>query len=111
MDLRVNKTLCAVYVEEMAETGVKIKLEEGKPIEASTDMGNVSYVVPSFHGAFVIPTSPDVSAHNPRFAACAGTDAAHAEAMKCAHGMAMMALRCLMDDYIAEKVRKDFANV
>lgn len=107
-DLRINSTLCKTYVEDMAHFGLKIKQEEQIPFEASTDMGNVSYVVPSFHGAFPVPTTPDVAAHNPKFAACAGTPEAHLSALNCAKGMAMMAIRVLTDDSIAEGARKDF---
>ena len=107
-DLRINSSLCKAYVEDMAHLGLKIKEEEWTPTEASTDMGNVSHVVPSFHGAFPIPTTPDVSPHNPKFAACAGTEEAHVSALNCAKGMAMMAIRVLTDDGLADNARKDF---
>lgn len=77
-------------------------------MNASTDMGNVSHLVPSFHGAFIIPAGPEISAHNPGFAACAGTDEAHKAALTCAKGMAMLALRVLVDDEIARRARMDF---
>jgi len=77
-------------------------------MNASTDMGNVSHLVPSFHGAFIIPAGPEISAHNPGFAACAGTDEAHVAALTCAKGMAMLALRILVDDDLARRAREDF---
>ena len=92
----------------MADLGLKIKQELWTPTEASTDMGNVSYLVPSFHGAFLIPATPDVTAHNPRFAACAGTDEAHVSALSCAKGMAMLAIRVLTEDSVADGAKKDF---
>ncbi|KAH6869545.1 hypothetical protein B0T10DRAFT_501498, partial [Thelonectria olida] len=107
-DLRINSTLCKAYAEDMAVLDLNIQQEERTPTEASTDMGNVSQLVPSFHGGFCIPTTPDVSGHNPKFAACAGTDEAHECAMKCAKGMAMLAIRVLTDDAMAEGARKDF---
>ncbi|TDZ15337.1 Peptidase M20 domain-containing protein 2 [Colletotrichum orbiculare MAFF 240422] len=110
MNLRANDTLCRAYVEDMAAIGQTIRLHQAKPFNASTDMGNVSHLVPSFHGAFVVPTSPDVAGHNPKFAAAAGTDEAHSAAMKCAKGMAMLAIRVLADDAIATGARRDFAK-
>ncbi|GKT57971.1 hypothetical protein ColTof4_09951 [Colletotrichum tofieldiae] len=92
----------------MAAIGETIQIHQAKPFNASTDMGNVSHLVPSFHGAFVIPTSPDVAGHNPKFAAAAATDEAHTAAIKCAKGMAMLAIRVLTDDLIAEGAKKDF---
>lgn len=92
----------------MAVLGLNIQQEERTPTEASTDMGNVSHLVPTLHAGFCIPTTPDVSGHNPKFAACAGTDEAHECAINCAKGMAMLALRVLTDDEIANGARKDF---
>lgn len=40
-DMRANKTLCEVYVDEMAHIGEKIKVMEDKPATASTDMGKL----------------------------------------------------------------------
>ena len=77
-------------------------------MNASTDMGNVSHTVPSFHGAFVIPTEPGVAGHHPKFAAAAGTDEGHKAALKCAKGMAMLALEVLVDDDMAIRVKADF---
>lgn len=85
-------------------------LHQEKAMNASTDMGNVSHRVPSFHGAFVVPAKADVSVHNPAFAACAGTDDAHKAALQCAKGMAMLALRVLTDEELAKEARADFAK-
>lgn len=74
----------------------------------STDMGNVSHYVPSFHGTFAIPAPSDVVIHNPKFTAAAATDEAHAEAIACAKGMAMLAVRVLAEDAVAAGARRDF---
>jgi metal-dependent amidase/aminoacylase/carboxypeptidase family protein len=92
----------------MDTLGTKVQVSQEKMMNASTDMGNVSHIVPSFHGAFVIPAGKDVSAHNPAFAACAGTDEGHKAALNCASGMAMLALRVLLDDDVARKAKEDF---
>lgn len=88
--------------------GTKIQVKQEKMMNASTDMGNVSHIIPSFHGAFVIPAEKDVSAHNPAFAACAGTDEGHKAALTCAKGMAMLALRVLLDENVARRAKEDF---
>ncbi|KAF5681408.1 amidohydrolase [Fusarium denticulatum] len=105
-DLLVNNTLSNTYVEDMAKLGLNIKPEENVP--ASTDMGNVSYHVPGFHGGFAIPTTPDVSIHHPDFATCAGKKGAHKAAMNCARGLAMTAIRVLADEELSQRVRNDF---
>lgn len=108
LNLRTNKTLCELYALDMDTFGTKIQIHQEKMMNASTDMGNVSHIIPSFHGAFVIPAEKDVSAHNPASAACAGTDEGHRAALTCAKGMAMLALRVLMDEDVAKRAREDF---
>ncbi|KAF4956263.1 hypothetical protein FSARC_11619 [Fusarium sarcochroum] len=108
-DLRVNDTLSNTYVEEMALLGERFMPREIQPKAfGSTDMGNVSYEVPSFHGAFVVPTPSNVACHNPDFAAAAATDEAHSIAIKCAKGLAMLAFRVLVEDEVALSSKADF---
>ena len=92
----------------MAKTGEKVLLYPPTPQTASTDMGNVSHIAPSFHGVFCIPTGPDVAIHSEGFAAAAARDEAHGAAIKCAKGMAMLALRVLVDGGVADAARRDF---
>jgi len=107
-NLRANKTLCELYAQDMNEFGTKIQVNQEKLMNASTDMGNVSHIIPSFHGAFVIPADKGISAHNPAFAACAGTDEGHKAALTCAKGMAMLALRVLIDEGVTKRAKDDF---
>lgn len=81
-----------------------------KPVTASTDMGNVSHYVPSFHGAIGIKCSPGVAIHSPQFTAAAGTREAHAAALYAGKGMAMMAIRLLLDTVLADNARADFLH-
>ena len=92
----------------MSTIGEKILPLQPTPLTASTDMGNVSWVVPSFHGAFSIPAPPDVSMHNPGFAAAAATEEAHEAAIKAAKGMAMLGVRVVMDEEVIKGAKKDF---
>lgn len=109
LNLTANRALCEAYVAAMAAgPGERVRLQQQAPLHASTDMGNVAHRVPSFHGAFVIPAAADVAIHHPRFAAAARTDAALAAALRCAAGMAAVALRVLAEDAFARAVRDDF---
>ena len=92
----------------MGAFGSRVQIKQEKSMNASTDMGNVSHLVPSFHGGFIIPAGPEIAAHNPGFAACPGTDHAHQAALTCAKGMAMLALRILVDDDLAQRAKADF---
>ncbi|TWU72681.1 hypothetical protein ED733_003285 [Metarhizium rileyi] len=108
LNLRVNESLCQIYVDEMAAMGKKVLLKTDQAFNASTDMGNVSHYVPSFHGGIAIPAEPGVAMHNPRFAAAAGTAEAHAAAIQAAKGMAMLGVRVLLDSEAAARARVDF---
>lgn len=92
----------------MAKIGEQVSIKAPESFTASTDMGNVSHEVPGFHGAFAIPTEPDAALHSPKFAAAAGKPEAHECAVKSAKGMAMLALRVIVDDELAARVRRDF---
>jgi hypothetical protein len=49
-----------------------------------------------------------VACHNPDFAAAAATEEAHDIALTCAKGLAMLAVRVLIQDGVAEAARRDF---
>ncbi|KAJ3532490.1 hypothetical protein NM208_g8416 [Fusarium decemcellulare] len=108
MNMRANQMLCKTYVEDMAKIGETIALGMPEPASASTDMGNVSHLVPSFHGAFTITSAPGVTIHSPKFAIAASTREAHAAAIKAAKGIAMLAIRVLIDGDTAAGARRDF---
>ncbi|OPB44024.1 metal-dependent amidase/aminoacylase/carbohypothetical proteinpeptidase [Trichoderma guizhouense] len=103
-----NPTLCKVYAEDMSKLGERVEISLPESFNASTDMGNVTHVVPGIHGGFGIKTGPNVALHSREFAAAAGTDEAHEVAMKSGKGMAMLALRVLLDDDIAASARAEF---
>lgn len=110
MDLKVNKALCDVYVAEMDKIGEHILDQDEAPSSAGTDMGNVSYAMPGFHGIFGIPAPPHVPPHHRDFAQAASTPEAQAACLQAARGMAMMALRVLLVPGLAERVQEDFDN-
>jgi metal-dependent amidase/aminoacylase/carboxypeptidase family protein len=103
-----NPTLCKTYIEDMGKLGEKVEMHLLESFNASTDMGNVTHVVPGIHSGFGIQTGPNVSLHSREFAAAAGTDDSHEVAMKSGKGMAMLAIRVLVDDAIAESARAEF---
>ncbi|KAM0453470.1 hypothetical protein ACHAO4_005063 [Trichoderma viride] len=103
-----NPVLCKTYIEEMAVLGDKVDMKLLESFNASTDMGNVTQVVPGIHSGFGIQTAPGVSLHSREFAAAAGTDESHEVAMKSGKGMAMLAIKVLVDDAIAESARTEF---
>ncbi|KAL4976450.1 hypothetical protein BDW66DRAFT_135003 [Aspergillus desertorum] len=107
-DVKSNEPICESYVSVMRAMGQHVLLTspQGTGGSASTDMGNVSYAVPGFHGIFFIPAKG--GNHTPQFTEGAGTLVAYERAMYCAAGMAVTACHFLEDDAFAKQVEEDF---
>lgn len=106
-DVRASKKLCAAYVEAMPK-GTVHPTEPSDFLAGSTDMGNVCYECPGFHGAFGIDTAAGEGNHTKGFAAAAGTDDSFDRALECGKGMALVGWRMLQDDAFAEEVTTDW---
>ncbi|KAJ5348498.1 hypothetical protein MYU51_016841 [Penicillium brevicompactum] len=109
-DLKTNMPICESYVSVMRALGHHTLLDNSTQKStlagASTDMGNVSYAVPGFHGIFTIPT--DGVNHTPQFTKGAGSEEGYKRALYCAAGMAVVACQILVDDKFAADVKKNF---
>ena len=107
--MKNNQTLGKLFKQNLEALGrhvVAFKPEFGI---GSTDMGNVSQVVPSIHPTIAI-ASPDVLGHTPEFAAAAASEAGHEGLMDAAKAMAMTVVDILqpgMLDKIKQEFRRD----
>lgn len=77
-----------------------------RPSYGSTDMGNVSTVIPSIHPAFAIPGMQII--HTKEFEALANQPAAHKCAQRAAVAMAMTALELFASPEFRTSVREEF---
>ena len=73
----------------------------------STDMGNVSYRVPSIH-PMLAAAPPGVVIHNPEFAKWAGSEMGDAAAIDGAKALAMTAAEFLLEPGLQAEVKKAF---
>ncbi|KXX77631.1 p-aminobenzoyl-glutamate hydrolase subunit B [Madurella mycetomatis] len=106
-DVRPSKALCEAYVDAMPEGTVAYD-EPADFLAGSTDMGDVCYECPGFHGAFGIATQEGEANHTKGFAAAAGTEEAFGLALECGTGMALVGWKVLTDDAFAERMRKEW---
>ncbi|KAJ5537569.1 hypothetical protein N7494_007048 [Penicillium frequentans] len=110
LDMKVNKPICDSYTSAMNAMGYKTISDaagqEGGLSGGSTDMGNVSYEVPGFHGGFYIKT--DGVNHTPQFTAGAGSEEGFKRSLYCAAGMAVVGCRVLADERFAKAIKADF---
>ncbi|KAK2603159.1 hypothetical protein N8I77_009637 [Diaporthe amygdali] len=106
-DVRASKKLCEAYVDAMPR-GTVHPSEPSDFLAGSTDMGDVCYECPGFHGAFGIDTQVGEGNHTKGFAAVAGTDESFDRAVECGKGMALVGWRMLTDDGFAGQVFREW---
>ena len=77
-----------------------------RPSYGSTDMGNVSTVIPSIHPAFAIPGMQII--HTKEFQALANLPDAHRCAQRASAALAMTALELFANPEFRKSVKADF---
>ena len=106
-DVRPSLALCEAYVEGMPSGTVAFD-EPADILAGSTDMGDVCYQCPGFHGVFGIDTKEGEANHTKGFTAAAGTAESFERALDCGRGMAAVAWKLLSDDVFAARVKTEW---
>ncbi|ORY24564.1 hypothetical protein BCR39DRAFT_319392 [Naematelia encephala] len=110
-DLRNSKPMCEEYaatMEEMFGIPVTYGFDQAASWGASTDFGNVSYVLPGCHPMIGMPTPPGCVNHTVDFTTIVGQDEAHVQTFKASTAMACVGLRFLADTAYAKQVAQYF---
>ena len=92
--MRTNISLAKLYADNMLQIGRKVGFPHPDDAAGSTDMGNVSQIVPSIHPMVAIAPH-GVSLHSKEFAAAASSDAG-LKGMKDAAGAVAMTIADLI---------------
>ncbi|XP_070580397.1 peptidase M20 domain-containing protein 2-like [Ptychodera flava] len=106
-----NNTLVKLYTENAVNLGVNFLPENqaDNMIMGSTDMGNVSYVVPSIHPFYGLQT--DSVNHSHGFTAASGAPEAQEPTLVHAKAMAMTVLDVFFQgEDIMKQIREDFTE-
>jgi amidohydrolase len=109
LDIRYNEPLAESYRANAESLGRAFFPLENVPVglAGSTDMGNVSYRVPSIHP--MIESAPLLcSIHNPEFEQWAGGEMGDEAAIDGAKALAMTAVDYLCDPRLRRRVRENF---
>ena len=101
-----NMTLAGLFKQNLESLGREVEAFEPRFGLGSTDMGNVSQVVPSIHPTIAIAPG-DVLIHTPEFAAATVSDAGHNGLLDAAKAMAMTVADILQSGTI-DKIRQEF---
>eukprot|EP00058_Branchiostoma_floridae_P002591 XP_002588079.1 hypothetical protein BRAFLDRAFT_83080 [Branchiostoma floridae] len=103
-----NNTLASLYernAEALGWTNCPDKSVTGA-ISGSTDMGNVTHVVPGIHPMFALPT--DASIHSRHFTEEAGKREAQPYALNQAKALAMTAIDVICQSQLMDTIREEF---
>ncbi len=106
LDVRQNSSLAGSFGRHLSALGVEY--EDVYDTSASTDMGDVSYVVPSLHPCYAIGTG-EVN-HTRAFTAVANTPGSHHKTLVAAKAMASTAIDVYVKDGFLAEVRENFKN-
>lgn len=107
-DIRINNTLCERYKSHMSLYGRDVLKTHDKVLTGSSDIGNVSYVVPTIHTMFAIPAPDGSFPHHSSFTEAAGEDEAHDEAIIVGKSLALIGWEMLTDEGKFSAARKDW---
>jgi len=104
-----NRPLVEAYSANLARLGRHaLKIDDiPAAVAGSTDMGNVSRVVPSIHPMIAI-APPHVPLHSPEFTTWAASEEAHRAVVDGAKALAMTALDVLCDTGVRNQARAAF---
>jgi amidohydrolase len=107
-DMVNNMTLAKCFGEQLKTLG-RNPLERDESVgSGSTDMGDVSHVVPSIHPWLAIVNKGEALCHEHRFAEAAATDAAGLTAVIAAKALARTAIEFLANPQLRESVKREW---
>lgn len=104
-----NTVLEEAFGANLQSLGVAVQPADATRGFGSTDMGNVSQVVPSIHPTIAIAPET-VSTHSPEFAAAAASEGGHEGLVAAAKSLAMTAIDLLTSPDLLARAKDEFAS-
>jgi len=102
-----NLTLAQLFRQNMESLGRKMQLSDPNKGFGSTDMGNVSQLVPSIHPSVAI-APVEVVTHSPQFASAAASEAGIHGLLDAAKALALTVTDLVANPEIVAKVKEEF---
>jgi amidohydrolase len=104
-----NPKLAELMEANLAALGIEVRPPAPDDRMGSTDMGNVSQVVPALH-AYVAIADEDVMGHTVEFRAASGSPAGHEGMIQAAKALAMTTVDLLADPEAMTAVKRAFSE-
>ena len=105
--LRNNLTLAQLFKQNMESLGRQVELHDPSKAFGSTDMGNMSQLVPSIHASVAIAPR-EVAVHSPQFAEAAASETGMRGLLDAAKALAMTVVDLVASPEIVIKVKEEF---
>jgi len=105
--MKMNHTLAQIYAENLAITGRVAFVPKAGPGSGSTDMGNVSQVVPAIHPMIAIAPRT-ISIHSKEFANAAASDAGFDGMSDGSKAVALTVTDLLANPELLVRIRDEF---
>ncbi len=105
--MRTNLALAEAYKANVEALGRKVVGQESPRSMGSTDMGNVSTIVPAIHPSLAIAPM-HVPVHTVDFREIAASEAGHQGLLDSAKALAMTAVDVLLDGELRKRMREEF---
>ncbi len=102
-----NLTLARLFSQNMQSLGRKVKLSDPSKAFGSTDMGNVSQLVPCIHPSVAIAPM-EVVTHSPQFASAAASEAGIHGLLDAAKALSMTVVDLVANPELVAKVKEEF---
>ena len=107
--IKNNVALAKLFSDNLELMGRRLDVFDLQIPFGSSDMGNVSQVVPSMHPMVAI-VSPKVSLHSAEFASAAASEAGHQGLLDAAKAMAMTMVDVIGRPEVLEKIKQEFRS-
>ena len=105
--MRNNLTMARLFRKNMQSLGRRVHLHDPSNSFGSSDMGNVSQIVPGIH-PFVTIAPREVLLHSPEFVMAAASEAGVKGLLDAAKAMAMTVVDVLANPGMIERVKEEF---
>ena len=107
--IKNNVAMARLFSDNLESLGRKLDIFDSQSPFGSSDIGNVSEVVPSIHPMVAI-ASPPVSLHSTEFASAAASEAGHQGLLDAAKAIAMTVVDIIGRPGVLEKIKQEFRS-
>ncbi len=107
--MKNNLVLAQLFAQNLESLGRRVEPFEPHFGFGSTDMGNVSQVIPAIHPSVAI-VSPDVLLHSTDFAVAAASESGHKGLLDAAKALAMTVVDLLSESQALARVKDEFSG-